>query len=382
MTNNFQELHLLLSQASQEYRHGLREIIGAPRGDSPALLCDHLRLLRTGAAGRPLEGSDYKQLVTDIADKVGIDWSSLTGLTPWAVLSAEQIEAAIVRHVDGDKIYIEETQPQLPDAMGALDDAFSSLSSDWRKLLAAVIYVHQVIRPSAQVAARADEPEIDSEPKDPDSPGSGEPEAALLEGDPALHPTRKTGDEPLRSQSHNLGPTLLDFWRWSASDLVSNDTRGVIAEFIVSRALGLDDGVRTEWDAFDLLFHGLKIEVKSASYLQSWFHRQPSVIRFAIRSTRLWDSSTNVTGVDLKRRADLYVFCLLTHMDKETLDPLDVAQWEFYVVPSSALDSKFPLGKSIALAGLQTLGIAPITYEELGDSIQRYAPPAALEQIK
>jgi hypothetical protein len=50
----------------------------------------------------------------------------------------------------------------------------------------------------------------------------------------------------------------------TASDLVSNSTRGVLAEFIVARALGLDTGVRTEWQAFDLeTASGKKIEVKS-----------------------------------------------------------------------------------------------------------------------
>ena len=53
--------------------------------------------------------------------------------------------------------------------------------------------------------------------------------------------------------------------------------RGCLAEFIVASALRLGDGVRDEWGAFDLLTKsGAKIEVKSAAYLQSWYHIEPA----------------------------------------------------------------------------------------------------------
>jgi hypothetical protein len=35
--------------------------------------------------------------------------------------------------------------------------------------------------------------------------------------------------------------------------------------------LGVVDGVRVEWDPFDLLYEGAKIEIKSAAYVQRWF---------------------------------------------------------------------------------------------------------------
>ena len=46
--------------------------------------------------------------------------------------------------------------------------------------------------------------------------------------------------------------TVLDFWRWSASDLLSNTMRGIVAEYIVAKALGLTDQPREEWRAYDL----------------------------------------------------------------------------------------------------------------------------------
>jgi hypothetical protein len=190
---------------------------------------------------------------------------------------------------------------------------------------------------------------------------------------PALKPTKKMGDETLHFNSRPLPQTILDFWRWSTSDLVSNATRGILAEYIVGSALGLADAIRAERDAFDLVTPAeLKIEVKSASYLQSWFHKKPSLIRFAIRPTRAPDTVTNLLSSESKRQADVYVFSLLAHTDKATLDPLNVAQWEFYVVRASVLDATFPTQKSLGLTSLLRLAVRPITYDALSSCIREF----------
>ena len=41
-----------------------------------------------------------------------------------------------------------------------------------------------------------------------------------------------------------------------------------------------------------------------------------------------------------RRQAEVYVFALLAHQHGATLDPLDVAQWEFFVVPTVTLDRR------------------------------------------
>lgn len=60
---------------------------------------------------------------------------------------------------------------------------------------------------------------------------------------------RKSGSEPLHAKGTSLGVSLQEFWQWSASDLISNSQRGILAEFLVALALGVDDVVSTEWDA-------------------------------------------------------------------------------------------------------------------------------------
>lgn len=188
-----------------------------------------------------------------------------------------------------------------------------------------------------------------------------------------LKVVRKTGAERFHYGSVPLDSTLLDFWSWSASDLVNNSMRGVLAEYIVASALGLANGTRIEWDAFDLqTYSGVKIEVKSAAYLQSWYHPRLSAIRFNIRPTRAWEANTNEFSSESRRQADVYVFCLLAHIDKASLDPLDVSQWEFYILKASILDTALPTQKSVSLSGLMKLNPIRANYNEIAACIQSF----------
>ncbi|MEZ4495144.1 MAG: hypothetical protein R3C29_17745 [Dehalococcoidia bacterium] len=111
--------------------------------------------------------------------------------------------------------------------------------------------------------------------------------------------------------------TVLDFWRWSSSDFLSNATRGILAEFIVARALGDPSPVRKEWDAYDVTTpEGIRVEVKSAAYIQSWHQEKPSQISFGIAPTMAWDAETNAWGTERKRQPDVHVFALLDCQDQ------------------------------------------------------------------
>ena len=102
----------------------------------------------------------------------------------------------------------------------------------------------------------------------------------------ALRVVRKTGDESLHLTDHSTEFTLLGFWQWAFSNLVSNAWRGVLAEYIVACDLGVSTGTRTEWDAYDLKTpEGIKVEVKSAAYLQTWKQAAHSKVCFDIRPT-------------------------------------------------------------------------------------------------
>jgi hypothetical protein len=117
---------------------------------------------------------------------------------------------------------------------------------------------------------------------------------------PRLLPERRNGAERFRNGSVELPLTLHDFWCWSTSDLLNNTTRGVLAEFLVATALQIPtSGVRDPWAAYDLCTaDGMKIEVKSAAYLQSWAQQRPSSIVFNVPRTRAWDPETNQLASD------------------------------------------------------------------------------------
>ena len=166
----------------------------------------------------------------------------------------------------------------------------------------------------------------------------------------------------------------LDFWRWAVDDLASNTLRGLVAEFLVARALGLTDLPRREWDAVDLRTReGRAVEVKSAAYLQSWPQERPSAIRFGVAAKTGWDAETNRWDPERRRRADVYVFALLAHEDEATLDPLNVDQWRFWIVPSARLGQQMGDQKSVGLGGLASLGARETSWDGLAAAIAEAA---------
>lgn len=182
----------------------------------------------------------------------------------------------------------------------------------------------------------------------------------------------KTGNEFLTDKGQKTEYNLLDFWRWSVSDILSNATRGRFAEFVVGTAIGLNpENLRDEWDAYDLTTEsGIKIEVKSASYIQSWNQKDFSKISFSIKPARYWDAETNMQRGEPKRHADLYVFCHLKHKDQNTIDPLKMEQWDFYVLPTYRLDNYERSQSSITINSLRKL-TEPKKYNELKSEIEK-----------
>ena len=86
----------LLQLASADDRANLQKIIGTSFGDSPKLLADHFNYLHSGAVGQLFRRRSYKQLVTDLADYIKIDWDGILRGRHWDDLSVGEIEDAIV----------------------------------------------------------------------------------------------------------------------------------------------------------------------------------------------------------------------------------------------------------------------------------------------
>lgn len=189
-----------------------------------------------------------------------------------------------------------------------------------------------------------------------------------------IHP--KSGEEHFAYGKALLPFALIDFWRWSTSDLIANTTRGALAEFIVSKALGIDSkAVREEWAPWDFTTpEGTKVEVKSAAYIQSWHQKRPTKISFSTAKTLAWDANTGEYDSVVKRQADVYVFALLANQDQQPIDPLDTSQWLFWVVPTSKLDSRKRSQHSITLPSLISLAGEGIKFDLIRAGVLRAAP--------
>lgn len=164
--------------------------------------------------------------------------------------------------------------------------------------------------------------------------------------------------------------TVADFWSWAYSDILSNRNRSVFAEFLVGQALGVIDTPRIEWDAFDLIYQGKKIEVKSSAYLQSWQQSKDSLISFDVAMKRGWYADTNTFEVEPIRAADCYVFCLFRARDRLAANILDIGSWRFYVLATDQINRDFGSQKRVGLKAVEAR-CQPLEYNSLKAAIDQ-----------
>lgn len=178
-------------------------------------------------------------------------------------------------------------------------------------------------------------------------------------GKPAL----LNGDEPFVG----MDATVQDFWSYAMSDLLMNNVRGYLAEFLVAKAVGAI-GARVEWDAYDVLTpEGLRVEVKSAGYLQAWAQRAHSRISFGSMKGRTWTPEGGESP-EATLNADVYVFAIMTATCHQDYAALDLSQWDFYVVSRAAIEATGYA--SIGLPTLRTLAEKPIEYPHLAQAVR------------
>lgn len=188
-----------------------------------------------------------------------------------------------------------------------------------------------------------------------------------------------TGEEHLKNNNKELDRKLIEFWKWNSSDLLSNTLRGAFAEFIVSCALDIHYTTpHVDWDSFDILGkNGERIEVKSSAYLQSWFpENQPdkrSLIRFSIAPALEWmTEECRYKDEGSKRHSDVYVFCHYTCLERGADNPLEMNNWDFYVLATYKIDAIFDCQKSVTLESLKRKAkVEKCTYSEMPAAIDR-----------
>jgi hypothetical protein len=177
-----------------------------------------------------------------------------------------------------------------------------------------------------------------------------------------MKPTRLKPNQPIPGMRDTV---VGDFWSWGFSNPLVNKDRGVFAEFIVGHALGLVDDVRlTGWEAFDFVYKGHGIEVKSSAYVQAWPQKQLSKPSFDVEAKGAYEDELGRWDAEKRRRSDAYVFCLYPETDWEKVNVLNVPAWEFYVVPTRQIDIELGSQKRVGLARVQTMADA-VNYFEL-----------------
>lgn len=176
-----------------------------------------------------------------------------------------------------------------------------------------------------------------------------------------------TGDELFSNEGMVLNFSMYDFWKWYASNTLHSALRGAIAEFIVAQALELPCETRQNWDAYDLEYNGIKIEVKSSAYLQDDNGDKLSRISFSIAKHTHWNEEDKWN--DKKRHSDVYVFCLFAETIREKADTMQLGQWQFFVLPTSVLDEQCGDKQTLSLSALLSLSPIQCTYSELQSTI-------------
>lgn len=147
-----------------------------------------------------------------------------------------------------------------------------------------------------------------------------------------------------------------EFLEWAHGELLDNRNRGIVAEFIIAKALGLAGTRRVEWDDVDLVYEGRSIEIKSAANLQSWEQTAPVICKFNIpKKSAYWDEKLGRRMLldPPRRMADLYVLCHFKEIDRAKANPLRPDQWDFYVLASATIEEHFGDQKQVALTSVQ-----------------------------
>lgn len=194
---------------------------------------------------------------------------------------------------------------------------------------------------------------------------------------------QKDGNEPFHEGGKPLTVKLKHFWQWSASDLMSNTSRCLLARYLVAKALGLADGVRYACAPFDLeTKDGVKIEVKSFSPFQSG-SQERSKLSLGTRPTHSGNEATGKFDEEIEFQADVYVLCVLgdREADKDRVDPLNLDQWDFYVMKASLLDEESPAQKTNGEASLNKPNLILVKYAELGARIRDLSPSHGAQRI-
>ena len=181
-----------------------------------------------------------------------------------------------------------------------------------------------------------------------------------------------TGKEKFLCGGKELDFDMTDFWRFHYSNIYS--LHGEIAEFVVARALGITEAQNTAyWTLWDTSYRNTRIEVKATAYFHLWNEngKISQQRTFSIASANGSYDPKKSGNMEFCRQNDIYVFCLNNGETKASSYPLDMDNWEFYVVPTVFLNEHCADNKTISLGRIRSFGFDAIPYSGIKDAIDR-----------
>lgn len=162
--------------------------------------------------------------------------------------------------------------------------------------------------------------------------------------------------------------TIMDFRAFQYSNIWNMIAD--LAEFIVAKALGKEKPINREfWSLWDINYQGYRIEVKATSDYHSWDKeekKKPTRRTFSIAQTHEF---YKVTDADLVRNNDIYVFCYNKGNTPEESYPLNLGNWEFYIIPTNTIDKLCGKQKTISLTKVQKIAGKAVSFDHIKDSI-------------
>lgn len=147
------------------------------------------------------------------------------------------------------------------------------------------------------------------------------------------------------------------FALWASGEINSNIKRGMLAEYIVASVLGVLEEHHEEWESYDVLFQGVKIEVKSSGFGTPPFlqTKKPPIPKFDIKQREwAWSNKLNdfVGDGTPTRHADIYVFAVSLARTQMDFRPFSKEDWEFFVVPTVEVNRNFEQQKTVSYTSL------------------------------
>ncbi|MBE5936231.1 MAG: hypothetical protein E7262_10710 [Lachnospiraceae bacterium] len=150
-----------------------------------------------------------------------------------------------------------------------------------------------------------------------------------------------------------------------------------MAEYIVASALGVKKSNNCDyWALYDVDYKNgnknYRIEVKETSYYHPW-NKNDKVSNQ--RTFGITKANSNYENEDIEnkfeRQNDIYVFCLVNGKNEKDADPLNLNNWQFYVVRTEVINKVCGDNKTISLGKVQQLAKKSVRYDELKEEVDR-----------